>query len=105
MAPDSRKSDELRAAVVAFGSAGQLAEDHDRNFKLLGQAFEGCARCWKLLRCGCRKSAARGDQLQVIDDDQGSRPLSRLSRRDLAPISITVEEAESSIHSGDSANQ
>src|ERR1700741_203467 len=59
----------LRAALVAFGRAGKLAEDEDGNLQFLGEALEpaGNAGNFFLTRI---EAAASGDELKVIDHEE-----------------------------------
>src|SRR6516164_6083018 len=60
---------ELRAALVALRSAGELAEDEDGDLQLLGEALESAGYAGDLFLAGI-KTAASGDQLQIIDDQE-----------------------------------
>src|SRR6516165_9532800 len=53
---------ELRAALVALGSPGELAEDEDGNLQLLGETFESAGNAGDFFLAGI-KAATPGDQL------------------------------------------
>src|SRR6516225_5935726 len=53
---------ELRATLVALGSAGELAEDEDGDLQLLGETFESAGYAGDLFLAGI-KAATPGDQL------------------------------------------
>ena len=62
---------ELRLALFAFGSAGQLAEDHDRYFQFFGQAFQRARHSRNFFLAIALAAHVGGDnQLQVIHDNQ-----------------------------------
>src|ERR1700686_725178 len=60
---------ELGAALVALRRASELAEDEDGNLQLLGESLKR-ARDAGHFFLAIAEAAARGDELQVIDDEQ-----------------------------------
>src|SRR5712675_2666159 len=60
---------ELRAALIALWGAGELAEDEDGNLQLFGEAFKGAGDAGDFF-LAIAEAAARGDQLQIIDDEE-----------------------------------
>src|SRR5215813_2163887 len=60
---------QLRTALFAFRGAGELAEDENGDLQFLGQALEaaGDAGDFFLARV---EAAARGDELEIVDDQQ-----------------------------------
>ena len=61
---------ELRAAILALGSAGELAENEDGDFQLLGEAFQAAGNAGDFF-IAVAEAAARGDELEIIDDEEG----------------------------------
>src|SRR6266481_3253154 len=60
---------ELRAALVALGGAGKLAEDEDGNLQLLGETLEGAGDAGDFF-LAIAEAAAGGDELEIIDDEE-----------------------------------
>jgi len=60
---------ELGAAFVAFGGAGELAEDEDGNLQFFREALEAAGNAGDFF-LAVAEAAARGDQLEIIDDEK-----------------------------------
>src|SRR6516162_1165183 len=63
------KIGQLGAALVAFGSTGELAEDQDGSLQFLGEAFEPARNAGDFFLAGI-KPATSGDELEVVDDEE-----------------------------------
>ena len=61
---------ELRAALIALGRARELAEDEHGNLQLLGQALQAARNAGHFF-LAVAKAPARGDELEIVDDQQG----------------------------------
>src|SRR5579864_585175 len=68
MAPDSRRSANCGLRSSRSG-ASQLAQDEHGNFQFLGEPLEGTGNTRNFF-VAIAKTTARGDKLQIINDDK-----------------------------------